>query len=103
MNTQILEILAQASKLSHEDQLELNRLLVEGIRRNRKIKAIQNGSKYNIGDKVMFDAGRKGLITMVVNGFSRDGSKIKGVQQGGLRAGCEWTVGLTVQSLRKVA
>ena len=102
MNAQIFEILAQASKLSHEDQLTLNKMLVDGIRRNHKIASIQSSAKYNIGDKVIFDAGRKGIITMVIDGFSRDGSKLKGTQQGGLRAGCQWTVGANVASLRKV-
>ena len=102
MTAQILEILAQATKLSHADQLELNKLLVANIRRNHKVAAIQNSAKYNVGDTVMFDAGRKGLIKVAVDGFSRDGSKLKGKQIGGLRAGCLWTVGTTVQSLRKV-
>ena len=102
MTAQILEILAQAQKLSHADQLTLNKLLVEGIRRNHKVAAIQNSAKYNVGDTVMFDAGSKGIIKMEINGFSRDGSKLKGMQIGGLRAGCIWTVGTTVQTLRKV-
>jgi hypothetical protein len=102
MNAQILNILSQVSALSMEDQLELNKALVENIRRARKISAIQIGQKFNIGDKVMFDAGRKGLITMQITGFSRDGSKIKGPQIGGLRSGVNWTVGNTVTSLRKI-
>ena len=102
MNTQILSILAQATTLSNEDQLMLNKLLVENIRRSRKVEAVKVGMKFNIGDKVMFDAKRNGLITIVIDGFSRDGSKIKGTQVGGIRSGCRWTVGNTVTSLRKI-
>ena len=99
MNAQILSILAQASALSLEDQCLLNKMLVENIKRNRKVEAVKIGVKFNIGDKVSFDAGRKGLKTIMIDGFSRDGTKIKGAEVG---SGIHWTVGNTVSSLRKV-
>jgi hypothetical protein len=102
MNPQVINLLKEIATLSLEDQREVNKGLVENLRRTQKIAAIQLGAKFNIGDKVMFDAGRKGLITMQVTSFSRDGSKIKGPQIGGLRSGCIWTVGTAVTSLRKI-
>jgi hypothetical protein len=102
MNPKVLEILKQAIALSVEDQRELNSALVDNIKRVHKIKAISNSAKYNIGDTVMFRHNREGLIKIQITGFSRDGSKIKGPQIGGFRAGCMWTVDSGTSSLQKV-
>lgn len=93
MNIQAIhEILAQASKLTVDEQRELNRLLVEGLKRASKIKNIQSAAKFNLGDTVVFDGGpRKGLIKITISDFSRDGSKVKGIQIGGFNPGVRWT------------
>jgi len=89
----ILEVLKQATKLSLEEQLELNSLLVGNIKRVRKIESIKDAAKFDLGDEVVFDAGpRKGIIKIKITEFSRDGSKLKGPQIGGFRPGCRWTV-----------
>lgn len=92
MNTQtIYEILGQARLLTLNEQRELNRLLCDNMKRVSRIESIKVANQFNIGDTVVFDAGRKGIIKCMINGFSRDGAKIKGTQIGGLRPGCQWT------------
>ena len=93
MNTKaIYEVLALATKLTFDEQHELNSLLVANIKRQRKIEGAQIANKYNIGDEVVFDAKSKGNIRIKIADFSRDGSKLKGPQIGGVNPGCIWTV-----------
>lgn len=87
------EIFAQVKSLSIEDQRALNKMLVANLNRENKMKSMVVASKFNIGDKVSFDARSKGYITIEIGGFSRDGANLKGKQIGGLRVGCNWTVG----------
>lgn len=81
-NTQaIYEVLALASKLTYEEQRELNRQLVDGLKRQSRLEDIQVAVKFVRGDIVQFDAGvRKGMVRILIDSFSRDMSKVKGLQ-----------------------
>lgn len=94
----VLPIMKLASQLSVEDQRILNRLLVLSIRKNIKAVAVEKSAAIEIGDYVQFNAKTRGDITIKVDGFSRDGTKVKGVQVNkgfALRAvrGTKWTAG----------
>ena len=92
-NEAIYAVLKQAVALTLDEQRVLNSLLVENLKRQRKVEGARIASKLNIGDEVVFDAGpRKGIVKIRVESFSRDGSKLKGPQLGGFRPGCMWTV-----------
>lgn len=90
------EIFAQIQNLPFEDQRALNSMLVASLNRQSKMKSMQQAAKFRIGDEVVFDARTKGIIKMEITGFSRDGSKLKGKQIGGISAGCLWTVAATL-------
>jgi hypothetical protein len=90
------EVFAQVQTLSHEDQRALNKMLVANLNRTSKMHSMMNAAKFNIGDEVVFDAKTKGIVKIKVYGFSRDGSSLKGQQIGGLRPGCNWTVGASI-------
>lgn len=91
MNANIQALALQMFALTLEEQRELNHLLCDNIKRKAKLESMKVAQKFNIGDKIQFDARTKGFITAVITGFSRDGSKIKCTQIGGIRAGCAWT------------
>jgi hypothetical protein len=94
--TTLNEVFAQVQALSFEDQRALNKMLVANLNCTTKLKSMQVAAKFNIGDEVLFDAKSKGIVKIKVTGFSRDGSSLKGTQLGGLRPGCNWTVGATI-------
>jgi hypothetical protein len=90
------ELFAQIKTLSVEDQRALNKMLVANLNRAQKFASMKSAAQFNIGDVVVFDARSKGLVKIKVTGFSRDGANLKGSQIGGLRAGCNWTVGASL-------
>jgi hypothetical protein len=97
MNMQaIFAVLEQANKLSLEERRTLNTMLCDGMKRDHKLEAAKVSASFNIGDTVVFDAKRKGIIKIQITGFSRDLSTILGTQIGGLRPGCQWKVGATL-------
>lgn len=100
MSTEVLNsLMKQIKSMSIEDQRTLNSLLCANIRGASKIRSIQSAAKFVIGDTVVFNAKTRGMITISVDGFSRDMSKIKGTQ---LNQGCssnkgmKWTVGASL-------
>lgn len=90
----IAKIAAQAFTLTHEEKLELNRILVDNIRRTQKLNSAKVAAGFNIGDKVSFDAGPRkgGKITIRIESFSRDGTKVKGPVVAGYDSGRGWSV-----------
>ena len=89
-------LMSEIRTLSLEDQRLLNKMLVENIRRDLKLKAITSSVKLNIGDTVRFDGKTRGTIVIEITGFSRDLSKVKGRQVNSIQArtaiGTNWTV-----------
>ena len=96
--TTIKSIMEQISTLSLEEQRMVNKLLVASLNSQIKAKSADAAANFRIGQTVKFDAGARkgGIITLNITGFSRDMSRIKGIQIGGIRAGCEWSVGASV-------
>lgn len=92
--TQISTMMTQIKLMSIDDQRALNGLIVANLRHASKIRDITEASKFAEFDVVQFDAGRKGIIVVQITGFSRDYSKIKGVQLNNTRGtmkGMAWT------------
>lgn len=94
----IQEVLTLAKQLTLQEQLALNKLLVANIRHANKMKSLEKAVTFRIGDLVKFDAKTRGIIVIKVTGFSRDMTKIKGVQQNvgrsiKARKGMNWTAG----------
>lgn len=87
-------IFAQITALTLEEQRMLNKMLVSNI--NESIKESQRAAavQFRVGDLATFDAGPRkgGKTTIQITSFSRDLSKIKGTQIGGMRAGIQWNV-----------
>jgi hypothetical protein len=85
-------LMSQIKTLSIADQRALNKLLCANLKAAMKVAAVGKAITFDIGDKVVFDAKTRGIINAEIIGFSRDLSKIKCKQIGGLRPGCLWTV-----------
>lgn len=98
MNANFQNLLNQVLEMSAEDQREFNRILVDNMRRAHKLEAMKAGRKFQIGDTVEFDAGPRkgGMVQIIVEDFSRDGSKVKGKQISGFRKGVLWTATATL-------
>jgi hypothetical protein len=78
--TTVYDLMKQVKLLSIADQRVLNKLLCQNIRHAQKVVAIEKSAAIDIGDYVQFNAKTRGIITMKVSDFSRDGSKVKGTQ-----------------------
>lgn len=92
-------IFAEVKTLSLEDQRALNSLLVANIRTALKQKAIMCAVKFKGGDVVKFDGKTRGPIFIKIHSFSRDATKVKGVQLNRgwkTKAGTMWTVAASV-------
>ena len=65
------------------------------LRHATKVESIQASSKFEVGQYVEFDGGaRQGIVVIEVTGFSRDFSKVKGLQVNrnrGIGYGSKWT------------
>jgi hypothetical protein len=99
-------IFAEVKTLSLEDQRALNSLLVANIRSALKHKAVMTSIEFRAGDIVKFDGKTRGPIFIKINSFSRDRTKIKGVQLNRgwkTQPGVQWTVGATVVKASTVA
>lgn len=89
-------LISQIATLSLEDQRTLNTLLVQNIRAIQKRKSSIVATTFKVGDVVKFDGKTRGKVFMKITGFSRDLSKIKGLQLNKgwkTHAGTQWTVG----------
>jgi hypothetical protein len=76
-----LNALMQVVKLmTLEEQRKLNKLLVANIRGAQKVKAVTAAMDYEVGQVVKFDGKTRGPIYIKITGFSRDMTKVKGVQ-----------------------
>ena len=85
--------------MSLEEQRALNNLLCANIRAANKAAAAENSMNFGVGDIIQFDGKTRGPIFLEITGFSRDRTKIKGVQLNKgwkTRAGVNWTVGATI-------
>lgn len=94
MTNQVAAVMSQIKLMSIEDQRALNGLICANLRHASKIRDITEASKFSELEVVEFDAGRKGIIKIQITGFSRDYSKVKGVQLNSTRGtmkGMSWT------------
>ena len=95
-------LITEMAKLPENQQLILNKALVDLIRRNRKIKAAVEGTKFLIGDVVRFDAKRKGIKFIKIEKFNRAGTAVVGYEcdKDGFRfqTATRWTVATTLCS-----
>lgn len=92
-------IFAEVKSLSLEDQRALNSMIVANIRLGLKQKAVTSSSQFYIGDVVKFDGKTRGQIFIRINSFSRDRTKIKGVQLNRgwkTQPGVQWTVAASI-------
>jgi hypothetical protein len=99
-------LFAEVRTLSLEDQRALNALLVANIRQSLKQKAVMTSIQFKFGDIVKFDGKTRGPIFIKIHSFSRDLTKVKGVQLNrGWKTlpGTQWTVGATVAKASTVA
>lgn len=93
MSTETINsLMKQIKSLSLADQRALNHLLVANLKAANKVAASVKAITFDIGDKIVFDAKTRGIINAEITGFSRDLTKIKCKQIGGLRPGCQWSV-----------
>jgi len=73
-------LMTQIRTLSLEDQRALNAMLVANIRAGLKQKAVMTSIQFKAGDVVKFDGKTRGPIFIKIHSFSRDLTKVKGVQ-----------------------
>lgn len=82
-----------------QEQRDLNTMLCANIRRASKLKAIEKSASFELGDVIKFDGKTRGTVYVKVTGFSRDMTKLKGVQTsrgfGKASRGCMWNVHCT--------
>ena len=94
--TNVFDLMKQIKTLTIADQLVLNKLLCQNIRHANKVKSIEKAASIDVGDYVQFDGKTRGIITIKVSEFSRDMTKVKGVQVnkgfGRATRGIKWTV-----------
>lgn len=92
-------LMSQIRVLSLEDQRALNAMLVANIRSGLKQKAVMSSIQFKAGDIVQFDGKTRGPIFIKIHSFSRDLTKVKGVQLNRgwkTQPGVQWTVGATI-------
>lgn len=97
--TTVSALYAQIRVLSLEDQRVLNKMLVANIRLGMKQKAVMTSITFKAGDIVQFDGKTRGPIFIKIHSFSRDLTKVKGVQLNRgwkTQPGVQWTVGATI-------
>jgi Flp pilus assembly secretin CpaC len=96
MSTQtVFDLMSQIRTLSLEDQRKLNKMLVQNIDAGIKRQCQEISCKLDVGDVVSFDGKTRGMITIKVTEFSRDLTKVKGIQLNpGMKTpkGTKWTV-----------
>jgi hypothetical protein len=88
-------LIASASELSIEQQLELNRALVQLIKNKRRVDAVVTGSKFFPGQLVTFDAKTRGQKIIKIEKFNRAGTAVVGREhnaQGVQTSTMRWTV-----------
>jgi hypothetical protein len=73
-------LMQQIKTLTIDEQRALNSLLCANIRHASKVKSIQKAMSFEVGQFVEFDGRTRGRIVLEVTGFSRDMSKVKGIQ-----------------------
>ena len=98
---QIRDLLEAASKLSVEDMRTLNRGLVEMLKTRLRQKAAQAGAQFHPGQIVRFNAKRRGLKYLKIEGFNRAGTAVKGPEcdeKGNVSSqfATRWTVATTL-------
>jgi hypothetical protein len=90
------QILDAASKLSTEQQLELNRALCVLIKNKRKVAAAVAGTKFYPTQVVSFNAKTRGIKFMKIEKFNRAGTAVVGREchSNGtpMEHGVRWTV-----------
>ena len=96
MANTILDLMNLVKNLSLEEKRSLNNILVQDLRHAHKVKNVVAAAAFHEGDFVEFDAKTRGFITIQITDFSRDGSKVKGVQInkgrfGSAQRGMKWT------------
>jgi hypothetical protein len=92
----LTSLMSQIRALSLEDQRALNSMLVANIRAGLKQKAVMTSIQFRAGDVVKFDGKTRGPIFIKIHSFSRDLTKVKGVQLNRgwkTQPGVQWTVG----------
>lgn len=88
-------IVAHLNAMSIDDLRMLNSAVCDQIRNRQKFEAAMATRSFAIGDVIKFDGKTRGMIHLEVTGFSRDRTKIKGVQLNKgwtTRAGSQWNV-----------
>jgi hypothetical protein len=106
MSQALATVFAQVKSLSMDDQRALNKLLVANIRLAMRQKAVMTAITFKAGDVVKFDGKTRGPIFIKIHSFSRDLTKVKGVQLNRgwkTQPGVQWTVGATVCRASTVA
>ncbi len=92
----VYDLMKLVKTLTIADQLVLNKLLVQNIRHANKVKSIEKAAAIDVGDYIQFDGKTAGIVTVKVTEFSRDMTKVKGIQvsptRGRGRLGVKWTV-----------
>jgi hypothetical protein len=99
----VYQIFQAAVSLTEAEQLQLNKLLVENIKRGRRTNAAIAGARFSIGQVVRFDAKRKGMKYIKIEKFNRAGTAVVGYEcdREGFRfaVATRWTVATTLCSL----
>jgi hypothetical protein len=88
-------LIASASELSIEQQLELNRAVVALIKGRRKVQAVVQGSKFYPTQLVRFNAKSKGMKVIKIEKFNRAGTAVVGYEHdasGRQVSAVRWTV-----------
>ena len=92
------QIINAASELSREQQLALNKALVEMIRSERRVTLALAGAQFKIGQIVRFNAKTRGIKTMQIEKFNRAGTAVVGfeLREDGSKSITRWTVATTL-------